>query len=118
MDYFISLKYKPKDMEILNRCRRAIPTPQILVQAMMAGISQWEQKQTIPTLQIRAPTVSSCHPNKMIISQAFAEQTREIGWENFLRGRLSNLWEEAYKSNTSHLTRGKTSLTWASEAIG
>jgi hypothetical protein len=95
----------------------AISTPELVIEAIIAGIKQWEQQQVNPDFEIRAPTFGSCHPKKMIISQAFVEQTREIGWENFFRGRVSKLWGAAYTYNATHCNGHNSALTWSSELI-
>ncbi len=49
----------------------------------------------------KLPNVHQCgslDPNSVDITQASSEQTRLVGWDNFLRGRISQLWGRAWQS--------------------
>ncbi len=45
--------------------------------------------------------MGSLNPVDITITQAYTDQTRPIGWDNMLRGRLSLLWGKAFDMYTA-----------------
>jgi hypothetical protein len=72
-----------------------IGTPPRIVQCIQYGLTTYEQSQEDSTLDTRAPTYGSLNPLDVTLTQALHAQTK-IGWENFLRGRISLHWRKAY----------------------
>jgi hypothetical protein len=51
-----------------------------------------------------------------LLTSAYYEQTYTIGWDAFLRGRVSKLWGEAYREECSNVGPMEV-LQWLSELI-
>jgi hypothetical protein len=72
------------------------PPPQKLLDTILRGLSNWEQQQynsDQPPIPLFRGTVTDCH-----LAQEFYEQQDKIGWEHFLRGRISLKWSSTYRA--------------------
>jgi hypothetical protein len=75
-----------------------IGTPEPLVSAISHGITTWSQSaENNPATKFVAPTAQSVRPSDIHITHAYAEQSRDIGWDQLLRGRISTKWASAYR---------------------
>jgi len=70
-------------------------TPSEIVEWFHQGLQQWGRlsnglvgRQIPPTADI----------SKQVLTVAYVDQTRVMGWEPFLRGRISNKWAGAYRA--------------------
>ncbi len=72
-------------------------TPQEIVAAIEHGLLAWASSHVNPDYAIRAPTRGSVKPTDIILTQAFHEQT-SLGWNQFLRGRISKKWGSAFQT--------------------
>jgi hypothetical protein len=68
-----------------------IKTPQTILDTILYGLNHWEKDQAV-----RAPTRGSLKPLDILLTNAYTEQSQELGWNHFLRGRLSKYWGQAY----------------------
>jgi hypothetical protein len=69
------------------------------------------------TIRLQALTYGSIHPAQIAITQAFTEQSGNIGWKNFLRGCSSKHWGEAYTKCQANNSRHLPPLSWSSEFV-
>jgi hypothetical protein len=67
-------------------------TPDILIEAVLHGITSWTQIEQ-RTIHRHAPPNLQDSSTTLI---AYKEQTKPIGWEAFLRGRVVLSWGKAY----------------------
>jgi hypothetical protein len=79
-------------LEQLQKEMLKINIPKSITSAIIHGISQWCIQQLDPSQPQRSPTYGSLVPLDIAITQAYTDQTRLLGWDNLLRGRLSILW--------------------------
>ncbi len=64
-------------------------TPKKIVHAITHGLAEWESSVTATVPCIRPPYRGTVLPADCSLIQAFLEQTYDIGWDHFLRGRIS-----------------------------
>ncbi len=64
---------------------------------------------------MHATTIGSVHNIDVVLTQACREQSYEIGWEQFLRGRISSHWGSAYR--ISQTNPKLYHVTWAWQLI-
>jgi hypothetical protein len=97
--------------QLLNLLWKA-ETPQIITQHIQAGLNQWEQGDD--HIYPKHSTVALNNPNHM---HAFIDQ-KAIGWDQFLKGRISTLWWQAFTHLTT-MTRPQSdkSLAWSKKLI-
>jgi hypothetical protein len=102
----------------LKKVLESLRTPLAIVTSIIHGLSAWADSQVKPSLTVHAPSRGSVRPADIILTQAFTEQTNELGWEQFLRGRISTRWGAAY---TAYTTGGRqqqaNDLNWATKLI-
>jgi hypothetical protein len=71
-----------------------------------------------PSYSQKAPTAGSVLPTDILITQAYSDQTRLIGWDNLLRGRISVFWGKAYLHHKQVKQKCiRSSSTWTSSLI-
>ncbi len=64
------------------------------------------------------PTVGPLNPVDITITQAYTDQTRLLGWNNLLRGRLSLLWGKAFVAYSAYNnTYTSNSTGWLAKII-
>jgi hypothetical protein len=78
------------------------------------GISAWIRMHNGTLLRQVAPTVGNI--TKALATAAYVEQTRLIGWEAFLHGRISKSWVAVYKTYFP-TADGAETTTWMSDVI-
>ncbi len=88
--------FRAEQLDVLIGDLKAAGTPDDLSEAILHGIKSWCQIQQGLQLTQRSPTYGSLNPISVAVTQAYSEQTRLLGWDNFLRGRISKLWSIAY----------------------
>jgi hypothetical protein len=76
---------------------KQINTPIKILQAIIHGLQEWETNMHTPTATFKAPFRGSVLPADCTLVQAYQEQSKEIGWDHFLRGRISTKWSRAYQ---------------------
>jgi hypothetical protein len=94
--------FRQKQQIILWTALDNFPTPEPIIHQIRTGILQFEPLQS-GALQVDNAEIS-----------AYAHQT-SLGWEAFLRGRISAYWRLEYQRLTD--TDTKTSLKWASYLV-
>lgn len=94
-----------------------IGTPHGIIHSIVHGILTWTISQNNHNQQIRAPTTGSIKTSDVLLTQAFTEQTVDVGWDQFLRGRVSFMWGKAFLANSSLGTRTMESSTWVKRMI-
>jgi hypothetical protein len=91
-------------------------TPEKITHSMIHGIFAWESCPD-PARPQDTPHRGSVHPIDCTLVQAYREQT-EIGWEHFLRGRISLKWSRAYQLFHSKPAQEPiTAAPWAKQVI-
>jgi ribonuclease HI len=94
-----------------------IRTPERILECIQYGLTTYEESQEDPSLDTRAPTYGSLKPVDISLTQAIHAQNT-IGWEHFLRGRLSIHWRKAYTiSQTSSQSKAPPASQWISTFI-
>jgi hypothetical protein len=63
-----------------------IGTPHSIIHSIIHGISTWTTSQSSHNQQIRASTRRSIKTPDVLLTQAFTEQTIDVGWDQFLEG--------------------------------
>ncbi len=105
-------------MLTLKEALGKIGTPPNITYSITYGILCWTNSQDRPNQQIRAPTRGSVMVADVLLTQAFTEQTIDIGWDQFLRGRVSLMWSKAFSAYKSlGNTRNVDSLSWSKQLI-
>ncbi len=104
-------------IETLEEGLNKIGTPNSIIRSIVHGISTWTNSQCSDNLQIRAPTRGSIKTPDVMLTQAFTEQTIDVGWDQFLRGRVSIMWGKAFTAHGSEGTRNKESSNWVKRLI-
>jgi hypothetical protein len=94
-----------------------IGTPHGIIHSIVHGILTWTISQSSHNQQIRAPTRGSIKTSDVLLTQAFTEQTIDVGWDQFLRGRVSFMWGKAFSANRSLGTRTMESSIWVKRMI-
>jgi hypothetical protein len=109
----LSTPYHQDQLEQLQTRLLKAGTPDVIASAIIHGISQWSLCQSGSIIQQRSPYIGSLNPLEIAITQAYADQTNPIGWDNFLRGRLSILWDRAYAmaQTPPNTTLGSSGMT-------
>ncbi len=87
-----SVDSREKALVVLNTDLQSINTPIEVIDAINHGIQMWIGTQTDPQLQVHALTVGSLKGPDVLLTAAFTEQFKSIGWDHFLMGRLSRWW--------------------------
>jgi hypothetical protein len=101
-------------LDDLERTLHSIDTPQTIIAAITYGFENWCRA---PSSQhIRALTAGSLRGPDAVLTSAFHEQVREIGWYHFCLGRISNKWSSAHHQFSNH-TSNSTSQQWSSLLI-
>jgi hypothetical protein len=101
----------------LTKALETLQTPKKIIDTFLHGLSHWEQQQIDPDHTCILPFTGSVIPSDCHIVQAYQEQTK-IGWEHFLRGRISLKWSSAYRaSKGSYKQRQIDALPWAKGTI-
>lgn len=78
----------------------------------------WNINQNQPSAPQRSSFYGSLKPDDILITPTYSEQTRLIGWENFLRGQISKLWGiTLLKHHTSAHSNISSVNNWPSKLI-
>lgn len=109
-------EFRVSQLDELKQKIIKIGTPEDMAASTIHEIEHWETSLNDPSHRQRAPTYGSVHPSGILITQAYTEQTREIGWSCFLCGRISK--GTAYTQHKLIETKKVTSTTsWSSALI-
>lgn len=92
-----------------------IHTPARIGNLLQQGLDQWEASTKDNGLTIWAPTFGSVRTIDIVLTQAYRTQSYEIGWEQFLRGRISSYWGKAYGRGQNN--QKLDPVIWASKVI-
>ena len=79
-----SVDSREKALVVLNTDLPSINTPIEVIDAINHGIQMWIGTQTLTVGSLKGPDV--------LLTAAFTEQIKSIGWYHFLMGRLSRRW--------------------------
>jgi hypothetical protein len=75
----------------LRKSLEQLGTPDKMVHAMLQGLTKWESFLSSNTHKIRVPFRGTVLHADCTLVQAFMEHSDVIGWEHFLRGRISSV---------------------------
>jgi VanZ family protein len=105
---------RTKFLEKYKESLQDVGTPDELVTYFLHGITTWTKMQQGELFRQIAPTVGDI--SKAVATAVYSEQTRLVGWEAFLRGRICQSWADVYKTYFS--TADNTEITtWLSDVI-
>jgi hypothetical protein len=96
----------------LIKSLRAIQIPDPVIEAIQHGFHQWLLNRD--STQVRALTAGSLRGPDAVLTSAFLEQFRDIGWYQLCLGRISSKWASAvlqYQTSSQHRDGG---LNWSS----
>lgn len=72
--------------------------PPIITTTIIEGIQQWILREQDPLITMIAPTKGKLSKTEMLLTKAFADQSRDIGWVAFFRGKISKYWKAAFSA--------------------
>ena len=73
-------------LQNLEKALDKIDTPQSITHSIVHSISTWTDSQSTDSQQIHAPNRVMID---VLLTQAFTEQTTDVGWDHFLWGQVS-----------------------------
>jgi hypothetical protein len=76
-------------LQNLEKALDKIGTPQSITHSIVHSISTWTDSQSTDSQQIHAPNRGSVVMIDVLLTQAFTEQTTDVGWDHFLWGQVS-----------------------------
>jgi hypothetical protein len=68
-----------------------------IAEAIVSGLDQWALSSGRATPTTAVPFRGSITSMEVLITRAFTEQHTDIGWLQFLQGKVSKYWAEAHK---------------------
>lgn len=107
-------QFRQNSLEELQQNLRNISTPSPVIEAILHGFTEWEQDPT--SHDIRALTAGSLRGPDAVLTSAFHEQLRDIGWLQFCMGRVSLKWASAVTQYTEKPYEG-IGEQWAAALI-
>jgi hypothetical protein len=115
-----SIENREKALEVLKTDLLSINTPTEVVAAIYHGIQMWIGTQTNPQLQVHTLTVGSLKGPDVLLTAAFTEQFKSIGWDHFLISRLSWRWGTAVGlyHKLPNVASYQTYWTWTAQPYG
>ncbi len=84
---------RQQSLEDLAKNLSSISTPIPVIDAIVHGFTQWSLDPN--TYQIRSLTAGSLRGPDAVLTTAFHEQVKDIGWFHFCLGRVSTKWASA-----------------------
>jgi hypothetical protein len=74
-------------------------TAPAILNTITYGLQQWVGTQMEDSPEISAPTIGRLGTLDVLLTKAFTDQTRDIGWLPFLQGKLSKYWKAAHQKS-------------------
>ena len=108
------MEHRKSEQKILFNKLQRIKTPQKIIECIQHGLTKWESLNQ-ESITMSAPTYGSVRPLDIALTQAFRDQTKHIGWEHFLKGRISIHWCKAFHIGSPKSQEDATS--WGAELI-
>jgi hypothetical protein len=93
-----------------------IKTHPKIISCIQHGIMEWE-RQGQDSQNMRAPTIGSVLPLDIALTQAFRDQSKYIGWDHFLRGRISPHWSKAFAISNGPTSNQRYTATWGIDLV-
>jgi hypothetical protein len=87
-----TIQYRQLILEHLHIQLRKIQTPLPVIEAIMKGFKDWEEK---PSGRSRAPTYGSLLGPDILLTSVYYEQFYQLGWFQLCLGRISHKWSQA-----------------------
>jgi hypothetical protein len=109
--------YRQEAIQEFQRKLDKLKTHSKIADAIVSGLDQWALSSGRATPSI-VPFRGSINSMEVLITRAFTEQHTDIGWLQFLQGKVSKYWVEAQKLTLtkSHDTT-KSALQWGKQLI-
>jgi hypothetical protein len=85
--------------------------------AINHGIQMWIGTQTDPQLQVHALTAGSLKGPDVLLTAAFTEQLKSIGWYHFLMGRLCRWWGPAVALYNKQPNATSYQTSWTAQTV-
>jgi len=107
-------QHRNQCLEDLWKSLSSVSTPVPVIKAIVHGFTQWSNAPT--NTHIRALTAGSLRGPDAVLTSAFHEQVRKIGWFQFCLGHVSTKWASAvsqYNANPDP----QANLQWSSQLI-
>jgi hypothetical protein len=89
-------------------------TPECILTCIQHGLDNWE-KYLDTEEEMHSPTAGTVQPIDVTLTQAYHAQTNTIGWDQFLRGRISVHWGKAFQ--LSQRSSKKNCNSWTANLI-
>jgi len=107
-----AVQHCQKCLDTLTTTLQHHRTPQPIIDAISHGFTSWFQR-TDPQV-VRAQTAGSLRGPDTVLTSAFYEQFREIGWGSMSLGRISRCWVSSVTQYSPTSSVHDTSLQWSS----
>lgn len=105
-------------LQNLEKALDKIDTPQSITHSIVHSISTWTDSQSIDSQQIHAPNRGSVVTIDVLLTQAFTEQTTDVGCGHFLWGQVSIMLGKAFSAYKSGgTTRNIESSSWVKQLV-
>jgi hypothetical protein len=93
-------------------------TPTIIVNTTLEGIDQWISTHQDASMTISDPTKGKLGTIETLLTKAFTDQMRDIGWVPFLQGKISKYWRAAYMASLPNMpSQEQTTALWGKKLI-
>jgi hypothetical protein len=112
--------YGVQQQKILWKTLSSLRRPQVLIQYMQRGIISSDlapSEDLISTVQGENSSDQSLCPYSALALEAFNEQSVHLGRDQFLRGRLSKRWKEAFQQELLSRNSWANGTMWAGGVI-
>jgi hypothetical protein len=110
--------YRIQQQEILWKSLKSLQTPQIILQYIQKGVTLGVLDSTCDhSVQDSNDDSSSDAAYRDFSIAAFNEQSLQLGWEHFLRGRVSKRWKEAFHQEFLSRNSWANSSQWSRGVI-
>ncbi len=111
--------YRAQQQELLWKSLRSLRTPQIILQYIQRGVIHADQhlSEVSPGANRGDGSAASECPISALSVTAFQEQYTTLGWDHFLRGRLSKKWKEAFIKEFLSRNAWANGTHWSSGVI-
>ncbi len=108
---------RQKEQEALLANLRKIKTPVTIISCIHHGIIvEWTRHGQV-SQNIRAQNSGSVHSLDIALTQAYIDQSKHIGWDQFLRGRISTHWSKAFAISSGSASDQKNTANWGANLI-
>jgi hypothetical protein len=110
--------YRQEAIQEFQKKLSKLKTHSKISEAIVSGLGQWAQSLGVDTPTPIVPFRGSINSMEVLITQAYTVQQTDIGWLQFLQGKVSTYWSEAYTlSLPKSQNKTKKGLQWGKHLI-